>query len=440
MFMKRVSMFILSALFLLNAAACTDSKAPQTVQTETKKVEEKAPQKAEIRVAWFGNQDRHDMMNKMMDNFQKKYPHITIMREFAVTNDYWRKVTTQSAGKSAPDLFVMQYDRFDDYVSKGQLLQLDDLIKSGVINLADFIPAHIDNGKVNGKTYGVSMGGSIRGLFYNTRMFKDAKVAVPQENWTWDDFIKISADLTKNLNQKGMYAIEDFGGGTDAFYTYVRSGGYEYFKGEALGFPKSELKSYLEMMETLRSAGSIPPPEVQTELGGKGQPDSMFGKGKVAMQMKPTNQLVLYQRVTKTDELEVFRMPIRKGGKPGDFIGSTNWVIPTYTKNPKEAAMLLNYLVNDTEAIDLWKIELGPLASKKMGEYIYPKLEPADKKLVDYTNKTLPLCKPVGAFPVGGIEVYGVFGGMYEKVAYKKLTIDQAVNEYFSEAEKILKK
>lgn len=452
MIMKKVSLFILSALLILSLTACsgatptqttsigtnaTTTAPPQTTPIATKATTTAPPKPVTIRVAWYGNQARHDMMNQMMDNFQKKYPYITVMREFAVTNDYWSKLTTQAAGKSAPDLFVMQYDRFDDYVNRGQLLQLDDLVKSGVIDLSNFYPKHIENGKVNGKTYGVSMGGSIRGLFYNTKMFKDAGVEFPKENWTWDDFVKTCSDLTKNLNQKGVYAIEDFGGSTDSFYTYIKSAGYEFFKGKELGFPKSELKSWLEMMDTLRTQGLIPSPEVQAELGGKGQPDSMFGKGQVAMQMKPTNQLGLYQKVI-TDELNVFTFPIRKGGVLGDFIGSTNWVIPEYTKSPTEAAMLCNYLVNDTQAIDLWKIELGPLASKKMMDYIYPSLSVADKKLVDYTDKTLPKLLPVVGFPVGSAEVYSGFASMYEKVAFKKLTIDQAINEYFAEATKIL--
>jgi multiple sugar transport system substrate-binding protein len=437
---KRKIMLMIFTLVFTVVTACSpgspSSTAPSADSQNQPNATEKPPEKAEIRVAWFGNQARHDMMNKIMDNFQAKYPHITVLREFAATNDYWMRLTTQTAGRNAPDLFVMQFDRFENYVSKGQLLQLDDLVKSKIIDISDFDATHIKNGQSNGKTYGISLGGSIRGLFYNTKMFQDAGIALPKEDWTWNDFVNASIQLTKNLNKKGVYAVEDFGGSTDVLFTYMGSGEFDFFKDGKLGFPKSELKKYFEMMEGLRGAGAIPPPDVQAELGGKSQPESMFGKGQVAMQFKPTNQLGLYQKVTK-DELNVTRIPMLT--KPGDFIGSTNWVISAHSKHPKEAAMLLNYLVNDTEAIDLWRIELGPLPSKKMSDYIYPKLEAADKKLVDYTAKTLPITKPVKEFPERGNEVLSIFSGIYEKVAYKKLTIDQAVNEFFAESEKILK-
>ncbi len=397
------------------------------------------PKVVEIRVGWFGNQARHTMINAMLDKFEAKNPNIKTTREFAATDDYWRRLTTQAAGRNAPDIYVMQFHAFDYYAHKGQLMDLDKLVKSSIIDLRDFYPTHIENGKVDGRIYGVSLGGSIRGLFYNTAIFARAGVPAPKEGWTWeDDFVATCKALKKAVNNDDFWAIEDFSGSNDAFFTYVRGKGYDFFKEAKLGFPKSELQSWFELSADLRKAGAIPPAQVMTERGGKAQPESLFGKGNVAMQMKPTNQLPLYQKVTK-DELDVFSLPSRKGGKNGDFIGSTNWVMASYCKYPEQAGRVINYFVNDFEAIDLWKIELGPLPSKRTSEYIMPKLSASEKKLVVWTEKTLPRCATVVGFPEGGNEVYSdLVGQIADKIAHGKLTIEKGVDEYFNNAEQAL--
>src|SRR5262245_42648905 len=62
----------------------------------------------ELRVAWWGSQDRHNRTIKAIELFQKKYPNIKVTYEFAGWADYWTKMTTQAAGRNLPD--VMQQD------------------------------------------------------------------------------------------------------------------------------------------------------------------------------------------------------------------------------------------------------------------------------------------------------------------------------------------
>ena len=51
----------------------------------------------ELRVAWWGSQDRHNRTIKAIELFQKKYPNIKVTYEFVGWNDYWTKMTTQAA-------------------------------------------------------------------------------------------------------------------------------------------------------------------------------------------------------------------------------------------------------------------------------------------------------------------------------------------------------
>ena len=387
----------------------------------------------ELRVAWFGNQKRHDMMNQICDNFEAKY-NVKVIREFASTSDYWNRLTTQVAGKNAPDLFVMQYDRFENYVSRGQLMELSELVNNGMLDVSKFAQGHIKNGMVGDGFYGVSLGGSVRTFVYNTVMFEKAGIEV-QEDWLWEDFIEAGRKIKEAYPD--CYLTEDITLAPDCLQTYIRASGHNFFEGNALGFPKQVLIDYLNMGIELREKGYIPSPEIQVELGDKSQPDSMLAKGMIAMIAKPSNQLPLYQKVMD-DHLDCIPFPRLTKEVIGDWIGSTNWVIPVYSKNAELACKFLNYFSNTTEAVDLWQVELGPLPNTEMSDYIASKLDDSSKRMVEYVNDMLTKITPVAGFPDNGSEVLNGWRSVAEKVAYGIMTPEAAVDEFFANAELLL--
>jgi ABC-type glycerol-3-phosphate transport system substrate-binding protein len=52
----------------------------------------------ELRVAWWGSQDRHNRTIKTIELFQKKYPNVKVTYEFAGWGDYW---TSSASGPRA---------------------------------------------------------------------------------------------------------------------------------------------------------------------------------------------------------------------------------------------------------------------------------------------------------------------------------------------------
>ncbi len=448
MMIKKILALLLVLSLALTAVACS-SPAPeeQSTANETSGATQEQDtelEEVELRVAWFGNESRHELLNAICDGFEALNPHVSITREFATTSDYWQKVTTQMAGKNAPDVFVCQYDRFENFIDKGQLLQLDDLVASGDLDVSNFQQAHIDNGTVDGDFYGVSLGGSIRLLIYNETMMAEAGVEVPNDlEWTWDDFEQICADLKAYYTDPGVYVIEDFTGSTDALQAYVRSRGYDYFVDGEIGFPEEVLSDFMEMGQRLRDIGAIPSPEINAELGGKSQAESMLAAKQVIFQIKPSNQLPLYQ-VHMEDALDVLLLPGYEGIDMGDytgsgsFIGSTNWVVPAYTEVPEVAAQFISYFSNNEEAVDIWKIELGPLPSNEMAAYINPQLSESDQRVVEFCTDMIPLLKPIAGLPENGSEALSSVTSYIEQARYGQMTIEEAVAEYYANAEQIL--
>ena len=59
----------------------------------------------ELRVAWWGSQDRHNRTLGAIELFEKKYPDIRVEAEFSSWNGYWERIAAQAAGGNLPDVF-----------------------------------------------------------------------------------------------------------------------------------------------------------------------------------------------------------------------------------------------------------------------------------------------------------------------------------------------
>ena len=55
----------------------------------------------ELRFAWWGDTNRHEVYNAICDEFEAIYPNVTIIREPGTFNDFFDKLATQLAGNAA---------------------------------------------------------------------------------------------------------------------------------------------------------------------------------------------------------------------------------------------------------------------------------------------------------------------------------------------------
>ncbi|TDF99513.1 ABC transporter substrate-binding protein [Paenibacillus piri] len=431
---------LVSTSLVFGVAGCSgstvsQSKAPQSGTKDNAKQQEKV----ELRISWWGGEPRAKMYNQIIDNFEKKYPHIKVSREFADFGPYWDKLSTQMAGGNAPDIVHMHQTKLADYAKRNQLLALDDLVKSKEIDLTDFSPAVVDSGKVNGKQYAVSLGYSVDTVYYNADLFKRSGVTPPAENWTWDDFIKKAIELKKAVNRDDFWAIED-GSGSESFLGYILR--YKdkdlYTESGKLGYTREDMIEYFKNWDVLRKAGAIPPAAKQAEAGGKEHDQSMFIKGNTGMRGVPANQLKIYQALTK-DRIEIARVPLIPGGKTNDTLGGAWMSISVKSKHPKEAALFIHYFVNDQEAGKVFKTEHGPVGSQKMNEFVKPLLNQEEVKVIEFVGKISNQVKLAVTPPLGVAEVSREFKVASEEVAFGKKSIEQAVNDFFAKVDKILK-
>ncbi len=103
-------------------------------------------EKIELRVAWWGSQDRHDRTIAAIEQFEALHPNIDVVYEFAGWADYWTLMTTQAAGGNLPDVMQQDYARLEEWVSRGLLSPLDDFVADGTLNFANVAESALAGG------------------------------------------------------------------------------------------------------------------------------------------------------------------------------------------------------------------------------------------------------------------------------------------------------
>jgi multiple sugar transport system substrate-binding protein len=443
--MKKVFVVALAAVLLLSFCAC-GSKAPSAAENTPAGADVSAStegsgagaENVELRVAWWGGQSRNDKFNKMFDEYEKEFPNVKIIREFNNEAQFVEKVTTESAGGNAPDVFQASSFYLDDFIERNMYRAIDDLVTSGDISLSNFEKVDVDAGQKNGKQYLVLWGHILTGIIYNTDRMEKMGVALPQDDWTWDQYVRTLKDIQKNL-ENGTWATEDEGGLYRVFECYAQMKGKSLFKDNALGVDKTDLTEWFNMWTELRKAGVVPPASIQNEQGGKTLEQSMLARDKVMMMSTSSNQLVTFQGISK-DELNIVSYPWINGAVKQTPLIASGVGISSNCKRVKEAAQLINWLVNSEKAQAVFLAEHGQPTSKKMQEFFKPLANEAQLKEDAYFKAMQPEIVPYPQQPAGSNSVKTLLTSENEAIAFGTKTVEEAVNDFIAQAGQILQR
>lgn len=150
---------------------------------------------------WDTNQE--PVMQQLAEAFTKENPNVSITIELTPFSQYWTKIETAATGNVLPDLFWMNGPNFIKYASNGMLLPIDDVVTNQKIDLSVYPQGLIDLYTYDKQLYGLPKDFDLTALWYNKKLFDDAGLAYPTNEWTWDDMVK-AARVINNPDQ-GIY-------------------------------------------------------------------------------------------------------------------------------------------------------------------------------------------------------------------------------------------
>ena len=404
-----------------------------------------APSKAQaaahtVRWNWWGNPERDRRTIEAIKLYSLQHPDVQIIGEAAAWPDYWPKLATMVAGRSAPDIIQMDYRYLVEYARRGALASLDPLIPKP-LDLSGFAKAETDGGSVDGKIYGVSVGANAYSVHYNTAVFKRLGVPEPKTGWTWADFEEIATAIVK-ASPKGFYGAADGSRQDDVLERYLRQHDKAYFKADGqLGFVPDDVAAFFAFWDGLRKKGVVTPPQVTATDRGELN-SSMLTTEKAAMAWHHANQLPGVQGLM-TDPIALATFPAPGSGQDsGNYLKPSQLMTISARSGVKEhAADVIRFMLADPAGANILSIERGVPESATLRAQLMPNLKPLDAAVVHYIEivekSTKPLPPPP---PKGGGAVNLLVPRIADKVAFGQITPQQGGQEFYSTLETMLKR
>ncbi|UUZ90276.1 extracellular solute-binding protein [Paenibacillus sp. P25] len=390
-----------------------------------------------MRIMWWGDQKRADITNKALRKFEEKNPNIKVVGEFAPSSGYFDKLNTQLASGTAPDVFFLG-GNVVDYANKGVLLDLTPY-SGKELNLTDMDKTMIEYGTFKGKSLHISAGANARGIVVNTELFKKAGLPVPKDGWTWDDYARTSKEIAQKLG-KGFYGTYDFT--VDGMDISLKQKGKVLYDMEAgkLGFEQKDAEDWFSYWDKLRKDGGVVTPELQVSNPPSDTSKTLIVTGKVAMTLTASNQLVALQNLTK-DPLTLVQVPRGPQGTGVVFESSQGLSAYAKTKHPKEAAMLMNFWINDPDAAKILGNDRGVPVTSAMRELLKKEAGPVDQIIYDYTGRVSEAAKKepvkVSYNPPGFTEYSKLADTTVQEIAFGKKDVKKGVEDFYNGVVKI---
>ena len=194
--MKRFIAMILAGCTMVSLlAGCSGNSAAASGSASG------SAQKVTLRVATQTLDREKAVTYKVLQEFQKDYPNVTIQLEESPGNDEITKVNTDIMADNTPDLFTFWRPEakwsVDKYIAKGALADLTDLVKTDPF-FKDLFPDYAwKTATVDGKIYCIPRESFYMEFLVNKSIFDKNSIPMPTD---WDSLV----NACKLLNAKGI--------------------------------------------------------------------------------------------------------------------------------------------------------------------------------------------------------------------------------------------
>ena len=393
-----------------------------------------------IRVAWWGNQNRHNITQQVLDMYAKENPRITFEAEIIGADvQHYEKMATQAAANNLPDVFqiVPGASVASSFIQKGQLMNLDNFIAEGIIDTTNINPGIVEFGKFNGKQYSIPLGIGTTCIIVNNDIFDEAGIAVPDNTWEWDDFFALCREIHEKT---GKYAI--YGYSTtwlmDISYSKAIGKGFYNEDGTKIGFAKEDFEKLLENQVEMIDEGIIPSMEVIAQV--KGLEDDPFVKGEAAMKIIASNQYADVTTLSNANTSMLMFPGASNQYKPQMYTASTQFAIANNSKVGEEAAKFINYFVNDVEANKILNGDRGIPVNDIVREEVAKLQSKEGKVTFDFVDNVINM--GTGNYfvnPTFASQISQAGTDAEEQAVYKRMTSREAADYFMKNAADIIK-
>ena len=384
----------------------------------------------ELRMTWWGDENRAERTQAVIDLFQAAYPEIKISGEPRPGDAYWDNLNTQLAGGNAPD--IMQFGgNYPDFATKGQLEPLEGYLgKQLLIDTPEtFDQAVFDPATLDGHLWCVCLGTNCLVLAYNKTMLEAAGAELPGNDMTWDEFIAYGESIKDKLPD-GVFPFVDNSVNTANYLSYFMTQRDEpIWDGESTYVTLEGVKAWINMWEDMREAGLIPDIETTAGYAETGTDNSAFVAGKAAVNLIWSNLVSSYQGAM-TDKIAI--CPLPQGENNALQIQVSQYLAINSQSEYKEAAALfINFFVTSPDAGNHLGTNRGIPSSPVVRTAIAGDATEIDAMLYEYLNIVADRTVPQGPNLPNDQEFVDTLKQIGQSVSFGELTREEGAQQIY---------
>ena len=390
---------------------------------------------------WWGNQTRNERTQAALDLYSEQNPGVTFDPQFAEWNDYWDKLATAAAGHSLPDIVQMDYSYLEQYVSNGLLVDLTPYIEDGTINVDNVDEGILNSGKVGDGIYALCNGVNVPALLYNKTLLDEAGITI-KDNMTMDEFIAVCKEVYEKTGYKTNIAY-----GSDAYIDYFcRAYDEIVYEADSIGASQETLDAFYSLYEDGINEGWLIDPSVFAEVtvGSVEQDPMVYGSSPETMSwcfFAYSNQLTATKSAAPEGmEIGMTTWPSADPAKSDFLKPSQFFAVTVDSKNPAEAAKVLDFITNSVECNNILLGERGVPISSEVSNAISENMSEDDRNIITFINEVVtPNSSTISPpAPTAASEAYNLNDNLIEKVCYGELTAAEAAQQMYEEGNEIM--
>lgn len=379
--------FVLALALVLGLTACGGAPSTPAPSAGSGAASEPAApaEPTTLKVYTWWDITKFEHLQKMKEDFEAQNPDIKL--EFVtVPSKYADTMVTKLAGGEIPDVMMLAMDQVPRYALSGMLLPLDDLASQEYKDA--LYPVVKDALSVNGTLYAAGRDVTPKVMFLNTKMFEDAQVPLPTEDWTMDEFVEIAKQLTKGSGADAQWGYYWKNYADQTFAMVAAFGGKMYAEdGKSSVFTTdANTQKGVQFMYDLYNTHKVCPSAAQAAQFGDSE-FAPFMANKVAMQVGALSTEATFD--ASGTAYTVLPMPTVNGkSQTSSFVNT--WVIPKTAKNPELSWRVVEFLSGKEGQQIALDMKFGLPASTLVDTTAFEAEKPTNKYYVQALENAVP--------------------------------------------------
>lgn len=316
---------------------------------------DKQEQPVELVFSWWGNDSRHEYTIKAVKEFEEKHPKIRVTLKYGSWNGYEDRFRMEMMSNTEADVMMINYPWLREYSPDGSRFY-DIYLGRGDINLISFSEEAEKMGTINGKLNALPISLNTSVFYWNKTMLDRYGVSVPS---AWDDLF----DAAETMSGDDVYLLcaePQFVWFMCVAYAEQESGREILGANGELQFTQEDIQTMLEFYHRLTEEKVLLPVDEFDKN------DLLEQRCAGVVAWISSGDSCCGDAIENGYEMVVGDQLQMPGAKRNGWYykPSAYYVVSANSAHPKEAVILMNFLLNSREMTLGQKLEKGvPVSS-----------------------------------------------------------------------------